>query len=39
VLCELGFLTNSTEARRIASSSYRQRLAEAIASAIKSRYR
>jgi len=39
VLCELGFLTNSNEARRIASSSYRQRLAEAIAAAIKSRYR
>ena len=39
VLCELGFLTNAAESRRIASSSYRQRLAEAIASAIKSRYR
>jgi N-acetylmuramoyl-L-alanine amidase len=39
VLCELGFLTNAGESRRIASSSYRQRLAEAIASAIRSRYR
>ena len=39
VLCELGFLTNSSESRRIASSSYRQRLAEAVASAIISRYR
>lgn len=39
VLCELGFLTNRDEARRISSSSYRQRLAEAIASAIVSSYR
>jgi N-acetylmuramoyl-L-alanine amidase len=39
VLCELGFLTNAAESRRIASSSYRQRLAEAIASALISRYR
>ena len=39
VLCELGFLTNKTEARRIDSSSYRQKLAEAIARAIVSRYR
>lgn len=39
VLCELGFLTHRDEARRIASSDYRQRLAEAIASAIVSRYR
>ena len=39
VLCELGFLTNSEESRRIASSAYRQRLAAAIASAIASRYR
>jgi N-acetylmuramoyl-L-alanine amidase len=36
VLCELGFLTNREEARRISSSAYRQRLAEAIASAIVS---
>jgi N-acetylmuramoyl-L-alanine amidase len=39
VLCELGFLTNRAEARRIESSSYRQRLAEAIASVITTRYR
>ena len=39
VLCELGFLTNRDEARRIATSSYRQRLAEAVASAITARYR
>ena len=38
VLCELGFLTNREESSRIASSGYRQRLAEAIASAIRSRY-
>ncbi len=36
VLCELGFLTNRDEANRISSSSYRQRQAEAIASAIVS---
>ena len=34
VLCELGFLTNRDEARRIDTSSYRQRLAEAIGRAI-----
>jgi len=39
VLCELGFLTNRDEARRIDTSSYRQRLAEAVASAIITRYR
>lgn len=39
VLCELGFLTNRAESRRIATGSYRQRLAEAVASAIISRYR
>jgi N-acetylmuramoyl-L-alanine amidase len=39
VLCELGFLTNRDEARRISSSSYRQRMAQAIASAIMSSYR
>jgi N-acetylmuramoyl-L-alanine amidase len=39
VLCELGFLTNRDEARRIATSAYRQRLAQAVASAIISRYR
>lgn len=39
VLCELGFLTNRDEARRISTSAYRQRLAEAVASAIVSRYR
>lgn len=39
VLCELGFLTCRAEAGRIAASSYRQRLAEAVASAIIARYR
>ena len=39
VLCELGFLTQRDEARRIGSSSYRQRLADAVARALISRYR
>ncbi len=39
VLCELGFLTNRPEYRRIDTRSYRQRLAEAVARAILSRYR
>ncbi len=39
VLCELGFLTNRDEARRISSSAFRQKQAEAIASAIVSVYR
>jgi N-acetylmuramoyl-L-alanine amidase len=39
VLCELGFLTNRDEARRIGTSAYRQRLAEAVGSAIVARYR
>ena len=39
VLCELGFLTNRDDARRISSSSFRQKLAEAISSAIVSAYR
>jgi N-acetylmuramoyl-L-alanine amidase len=39
VLCELGFLTNRDEVRRISSSSYRQKLADAIASAVVSSYR
>lgn len=38
VLCELGFLTNRDEAKKIASSAYRQRLAEAVARGIRSRY-
>ena len=38
VLCELGFLTNSYEAKKIASSSYRQKLAEAVARGIRARY-
>jgi N-acetylmuramoyl-L-alanine amidase len=38
VLCELGFLTNRGEARKVSSSSYRQRLADAIARAVRSRY-
>ena len=38
VLCELGFLTNRAESSRIDSAAYRQRLAEAIASAVNSRY-
>ncbi len=39
VLCELGFLTNRDEARRISTAEYRQRLANAVASAVISRYR
>ena len=39
VLCELGFLTNPAESRRIVTNSYRQRLAEAIAAALVARYR
>ena len=39
VLCELVFLTNHDEARCICTSSYRQRLADAVAAAIKARYR
>jgi N-acetylmuramoyl-L-alanine amidase len=39
VLCELGFLTNRGEAGRIATTAYRQRLAEAVGSAIISRCR
>ena len=39
VLCELGFLTNRDEARRISSSAFRQKQAEAIAAAIVSAYR
>ncbi len=39
VLCELGFLTNRYEARKITSSSYRQRLADAVAAGIRSIYR
>ncbi len=38
VLCECGFLTNRAEASRILSSSYRQRLASAIAAGIDARY-
>lgn len=38
VLCELGFLTNRDEARRIGSSSYRQKLADAVAAGIRARY-
>jgi N-acetylmuramoyl-L-alanine amidase len=38
VLCELGFLTNRSEARRIDTGSYRQKLAEAIARGIDARY-
>jgi N-acetylmuramoyl-L-alanine amidase len=39
VLIEGGFLTNRTEARRISSSSYRARMAEAIARVLIARYR
>jgi N-acetylmuramoyl-L-alanine amidase len=35
VLCELGFLTNRDESRKIRSSSYRQRLADAVAAGIR----
>ena len=37
VLCELGFLTNRYEAKKIASSGYRQKLAEAVARGIRAR--
>lgn len=39
VLCELGFLTNSYEARQIGKSYYRQRLAEAVGAAVSARFR
>lgn len=39
VLCELGFLTNCDEYRRIDTRSYRQRLAEAVSRGIAGRYR
>lgn len=39
VLVEPGFLTNPAEARRIASSSFQDRLASALAKAVISRYR
>lgn len=38
VLCELGFLTNRSESGRIATSSYRQKLADAVARGIRDRY-
>lgn len=38
VLCELGFLTNRAEARKILTASHRQRLAEAVAAGVKARY-
>jgi N-acetylmuramoyl-L-alanine amidase len=38
VLCELGFLTNRDEAKKIASSSYRQKLADAVVRGIRARY-
>jgi N-acetylmuramoyl-L-alanine amidase len=38
VLCELGFLTNKAEARKIDSAAYRQRLAEGIARGIRACY-
>jgi N-acetylmuramoyl-L-alanine amidase len=38
VLCELGFLTNRKEASKIMSSSYRQKLADAVAAGIRARY-
>ena len=39
VLAECGFLTNRSEGARIAgSAAHRQRLADALASAIRSRY-
>lgn len=34
VLCELGFLTNAGEGKKCSSSSYRQKLADAIAKAV-----
>jgi N-acetylmuramoyl-L-alanine amidase len=38
ILCELGFLTNKAEARKIDTASYRQRLAEGIARGIRACY-
>ena len=38
VLCECGFLTNRAEASRLLSASHRQRIANAIAAAIDSKY-
>jgi N-acetylmuramoyl-L-alanine amidase len=38
VLCELGFLTNRMEARKITTSLYRQKLANAVAQGIMQRY-
>jgi N-acetylmuramoyl-L-alanine amidase len=38
VLCELGFLTNRGEAKKVSSSSYRQKLADAVAAGIRARY-
>jgi N-acetylmuramoyl-L-alanine amidase len=38
VLCECGFLTNRSEAKKIMSSSHRQRIASAIAAAIDRKY-
>lgn len=39
VLCELGFLTNRAEAKKIGTASHRQKLAEAVAAGIQARYR
>lgn len=38
VLCECGFLTNRSEAKRLLTSSHRQRIADAIAAAIDAKY-
>lgn len=38
VLCECGFLTNGSEARKLMSASHRQRIADAIAAAIDKKY-
>jgi N-acetylmuramoyl-L-alanine amidase len=39
VLAECGFLTNGAEGRRVTTAAHRQRLAEALAAAIISKYR
>ena len=39
VLCELGFLTNRSEASRLLTASHRERLARAMAAGIIARYR
>lgn len=39
VLCELGFLTNGTEARRLLTAAHREKLAQAVAAGVAAVYR